>query len=151
NDLDVTLLTWQGIDYPDAKFPTLTLPKNAFLGMSDYTGGPFAKVFGATRVVRQKMKNFDLIHFPDSTYGAFIRHPKLVLTMWGYFSWRLLPRWYAERFGFPVNIPDTFAAVVFLAMNTVALRTAHGVVLILTIVLLLIESLRCIMLSFYPH
>ena len=44
NDLDVTLLTWQGIDYPDAKFPTMTLPKNAFLGMSDYTGGPFAKV-----------------------------------------------------------------------------------------------------------
>src|SRR5438552_3875608 len=48
NDLDITLLTWQGIDYPDAKFPTLTLPKNTFLGMSDFTGGPFAKVLGAT-------------------------------------------------------------------------------------------------------
>ena len=125
NDLDVTLLTWQGIDYPDAKFPTMTLPKNAFLGMSDYTGGPFAKVFGATRVVRQKMKDFDLVHFPDSTYGAFIRHPKIVLTIWGYFSWRLLPRWYAERFGFPINIPGTIAAMEFMAMNTLALRTAR--------------------------
>ena len=131
NDLDITLLTWQGIDYPDAKFPTLTLPKNAFLGMSDYTGGPFAKVFGATRVVRQKMKDFDLVHFPDSTYGAFIRHPRLVLTTWGYFSWRLLPRWYAERFGFPVNIPGTVAAIEFMAMNTLALRTASAIVSLL--------------------
>src|SRR5438128_2420375 len=131
NDLDITLLTWQGIDYPDAKFPTLTLPKNTFLGMSDFTGGPFAKVLGATRVVRQKMKDFDLVHFPDSTYGAFIRHPRLVLTTWGYFSWRLLPRWYAERFGFPVNIPGTVAAIEFMAMNTLALRTARVIVSLL--------------------
>src|SRR3989454_11995468 len=128
NDLDITLLTWQGIDYPDAKFPTLTLPKNAFLGMSDYTGGPFAKVFGATRVVRQKMKDFDLVHFPDSTYGAFIRHPRLVLTMWGYYSWRLYPRWYVERFGFPINIPGTVAGFEFMAMNTLALRTARMII-----------------------
>ncbi len=131
NDLDITLLTWQGIDYPDAKFPTLTLPKNTFLGMSDFTGGPFAKVLGATRVVRQKMKDFDLVHFSDSTYGAFIRHPRLVLTMWGYFSWRLLPRWYAERFGFPVNIPGTAAAIEFMAMNTLALRTARVIISLL--------------------
>jgi glycosyltransferase involved in cell wall biosynthesis len=128
NDLDITLLTWQGIDPPNTKFPTLTLPKNAFLNMSDYTGGPIAKVFGATRVVRRKTNDFDLIHFPDSTYGAFIRHPRLVLTMWGYFSWRLLARWYAERFGFPINIPGTAAAIEFMAMNTLALRTARAII-----------------------
>src|SRR2546425_9441689 len=131
DDLDITLLTWQGINCPDTKFPTLTLPKNAFLGMSDYTGGPIAKVFGATRVVRRKTKDFDLVHFPDSTYGAFVRHPRLVLTMWGYFSWRLLPKWYAERFGFPVNIPGTVAAIEFMAMNTLALRTARVIVSLL--------------------
>ncbi|OLD03483.1 MAG: hypothetical protein AUJ07_06280 [Crenarchaeota archaeon 13_1_40CM_3_53_5] len=131
DDLDITLLTWQGINSPDTKFPTLTLPKNAFLGMSDYTGGPIAKVFGATRVVRRKTKDFDLVHFPDSTYGAFVRHPRLVLTMWGYFSWRLLPRWYAERFGFPINVPGTAAAIEFMAMNTLALRAARVVVSLL--------------------
>src|SRR5947208_14336631 len=131
HDLDITLLTWQGIDYPDAKFPTLTLPKNAFLGMSDFTGGPFAKVFGATRVVRQKMKDFDLVHFPDSTYAAFIRHPRLVLTTWGYFTWRLAPRWYSERFGFPINIPGTAAAIEFKVMNTLALRSARVIISLL--------------------
>src|SRR5438552_17697662 len=90
--------------------------------MSDFTGGPFAKVFGATRVVRQKMKDFDLVHFPDSTYAAFISHPRLVLTMWGYFTWRLLPRWYAERSVFPLNIPGTASALEFMAFTTLALR-----------------------------
>ncbi len=131
NDLDITLLTWQGINSPDTKFPTLTLQKNTFLSMSDYTGGPIAKVFGATRVVRRKTKDFDLVHFPDSTYGAFVRHPRLVLTMWGYFSWRLLPRWYAERFGFPINVPGTAAAIEFMAMNMLALRRARAVISLL--------------------
>ncbi len=99
--------------------------------MSDYTGGPIAKIFGATRVVGRKAKDFDLVHFPDSTYGAFIRHPRLVLTTWGYFSWRLLPRWYAERFGFPINIPGTAAAIEFMAMNTLALRTARVIISLL--------------------
>jgi len=131
SDLDVTLLTWQGTDPPNIGLPTLTLPKNAFLGMSDYVGGPIAKIFGASMEVRRKTKNFDLIHFPDSTYGAFVKHPRLVLTMWGYFTWRLLPRWYSERFGFPINIPGTAAGIEFMAMNTLALRRAKAVISLL--------------------
>ena len=53
------------------------------------------------------------------------------MTTWGYFSWRLLPRWYAERFGFPVNIPGTAAAIEFMAMNTLALRTATVIISLL--------------------
>ena len=113
---------------PDREIRTLSLRKNAFLGMPDYAGGPLVKILGASREVRRKAKEFDLVHFPDSTYGAFVRHPRLVLTMWGYYSWRLYPRWYVERFGFPINIPATIAGFQFMAMNTLALRTAEVVV-----------------------
>jgi hypothetical protein len=92
--------------------------------MSDYVGGPLMKIFCASMEVRRKAKNFDLIHLPDSTYGAFMRHPKLVLTTWGYYTWRLLPRWYYERFGFPFNIPATAAGIEFMAMNSIALGAA---------------------------
>ena len=126
--LEVTLLTWQGFNPPNGEIRTLSLPKNAFLGMSDYFGGPLIKTLGASLEVRRKVKDFDLVHFPDSTYGAFIRHPRLVLTMWGYYSWRLYPRWYVERFGFPINIPGTVAGLEFMAMNTLALRTARMII-----------------------
>ena len=131
SDLEFTLLTWQGIGPPDPEFRHLSLPKNAFLGMSDYVGGPIAKIYGASKEVRRIAKDFDLVHLPDSTYGAFIRHPRLVLTMWGYFTWRLVPKWYAERFGFPINIPGTAAGIEFMALNTVAMRTAKVVVSLL--------------------
>src|SRR3989442_2046473 len=126
--LEVTLLTWQGFNPPNGEIRTLNLPKNAFLGMSDYFGGPLIKTLGASLEVRRKVQDFDLVHFPDSTYGAFIRHPRLVLTMWGYYSWRLYPRWYVERFGFPINIPGTVAGLEFMAMNTLALRTARMII-----------------------
>jgi len=96
--------------------------------MSDYFGGPLIKALAASLEVRGKVKDFDLVHFPDSTYGAFVRHPRLVLTMWGYYSWRLYPRWYVERFGFPINIPGTLAGFEFMAMNTLALRTARMII-----------------------
>jgi len=127
-EFEVTLLTWQGMNPPDREIRTLSLPKNAFLGMPDYAGGPLVKILGASQEVRREAKRFDLVHFPDSTYGAFVRHPRLVLTMWGYYSWRLYPRWYVERFGFPINIPATIAGFQFMAMNTLALRTAEVVV-----------------------
>ena len=111
----------------------MRLPKNAFLDMPDYVGGPCAPMFGASREVRKKTRDFDLVHFPDSTYGAFIRHPKLVLTTWGYFNWKLLARWYTERFGFPMNIPGTAAAIEFMTMNTLALRRASVIVSLLPI------------------
>jgi len=126
--LEVTLLTWHGFNPPSGEIRTLSLPKNVFLGMSDYFGGPLIKTLGASLEVRRKVKDFDLVHFPDSTYGAFIRHPRLVLTMWGYYSWRLYPRWYVERFGFPINIPGTVAGFEFMAMNTLALRTARMII-----------------------
>jgi glycosyltransferase involved in cell wall biosynthesis len=125
---EVTLLAWQGFSPPDGEFHILSLPKNAFLGMSDYFGGPLVKIMGASQVVRRKVKDFDLVHFPDSTYGAFVRHPRLLLTIWGYYSWRSYPRWYVERFGFPINIPGTIAGFQFMAMNTLALRTAKVIV-----------------------
>src|SRR6266571_339132 len=128
NGLEVTLLTWQGFNPPNGELRTLSLPKNAFLGMSDYFGGPLIKTLGASLEVRRKVKDFDLVHFPDSTYGAFVRHPRLVLTMWGYYSWRLYPKWYVERFGFPINIPGTLAGFEFMAMNTLALRTARMII-----------------------
>ena len=126
--LEVTLLTWHGFNPANGEIRTLTLPKNAFLGMSDYFGGPLIKTLGASLEVRRKVKDFDLVHFPDSTYGAFVRHPRLVLTMWGYYSWRLYPKWYVERFGFPINIPGTLAGFEFMAMNTLALRTARMII-----------------------
>jgi len=131
SDLEVTLLTWRGIDPHIEEIRTLSLPKNAFLGMPDYAGGPLVKILGASREVRRKAKEFDLVHFPDSTYGAFVRHPRLVLTMWGYYSWRLYPRWYVERFGFPINIPGTLAGFQFMAMNTLALRRARVIISLL--------------------
>jgi len=126
--LEVTLLTWHGFNPSNGEIRTLSLPKSAFLGMSDYFGGPLIKALGASLEVRGKVKDFDLVHFPDSTYGAFVRHPRLVLTMWGYYSWRLYPRWYVERFGFPINIPGTLAGFEFMAMNTLALRTARMII-----------------------
>src|SRR5439155_11321295 len=131
SEIDITLLTWQGFQPPNEEIRTLNLPKNAFLGMPDYVGGPLFKILGASQVVRRKVKDFDLVHFPDSTYGAFIKHPRLVLTTWGYFTWRLAPRWYSERFGFPINIPGTAAGIEFMAMNTLALRRAKAVISLL--------------------
>ena len=116
---------------PDREIRTLSLRKNAFLGMPDYAGGPLVKILGASQEVRREAKRFDLVHFPDSTYGAFVRHPRLVLTMWGYYSWRLYPRWYVERFGFPINIPGTLAGFQFMAMNTLALRRARVIISLL--------------------
>jgi glycosyltransferase involved in cell wall biosynthesis len=116
---------------PVGGFRTLSLRKNSFLGMPDYAGGPLVKILGASHEVRREVKGFDLVHFPDSTYGAFIRHPRLVLTIWGYYSWRLYPRWYAERFGFPINIPGTLAGFQFMMMNTLALRSARAIVSLL--------------------
>ena len=130
-EFEVTLLTWQGMNPPDREIRTLSLPKNAFLGMPDYAGGPLVKILGASQEVRREAKRFDLVHFPDSTYGAFVRHPRLVLTMWGYYSWRLYPRWYVERFGFPINIPGTLAGFQFMAMNTLALRRARVIISLL--------------------
>ena len=131
SEIDITLLTWQGFQPPNEEIRTLNLPKNAFLGMPDYVGGPLFKILGASQVVRRKVKDFDLVHFPDSTYGAFIKHPRLVLTTWGYFTWRLAPRWYSERFGFPINIPGTAAAIEFKVMNTLALRSARVIISLL--------------------
>jgi len=51
--------------------------------------------------------------------------------MWGYYSWRLYPRWYVERFGFPINIPGTLAGFQFMAMNTLALRRARVIISLL--------------------
>ena len=128
---EVTLLSWQGFNPQIEGIPILRLPKNAFLGMPDYVGGPFAHMFGASREVRKKTRDFDLVHFPDSTYGAFIRHPRIVLTMWGYDTWRLAPKWYFERFGFPINIPGTLAELEFMSMNTLALRRAKVIISLL--------------------
>ena len=130
SEIDITLLTWQGFK-PPIEVRTLSLPKNAFLGMPDYVGGPLVKILGASQIVRRRVKDFDLVHFPDSTYGAFVKHPRLVVTTWGYFTWRLAPRWYSERFGFPTNIPGTAAALEFKAMNTLALRSARVIVSLL--------------------
>ena len=128
---EVTLLTWQGINPPDSGLRTLSLPKNSFLGMSDYAGGPIVKSLAASLEIRRETKDFDLIHFSDSTYGAFIKHPRLVLTTWGYFTWKLGPRWYFDRFGFPINIPGTAAYLEFMAMNTLALRAARAIISLL--------------------
>src|SRR5438132_7156628 len=142
SDLEVTLLTWRGIDPHIEEIRTLSLPKNAFLGMPDYVGGPLAKIFGASQQVRRKTKDFDVVHFPDSTYGAFVKHPRLVLTMWGYFTWRLLGKWYAERFGFPINIPGTVAAMEFKTMNSLATRKAKMIVSLLPLEYLPKDNIR---------
>ena len=62
--LEVTLLTWHGFNPPNGEIRTLSLPKNAFLGMSDYFGGPLIKTLGASLEVRRKVNEFDLVHFP---------------------------------------------------------------------------------------
>jgi len=130
-EIDITLLTWQGVQPPIEEIRTLSLPENAYLGMPDYVGGPLLKILVASQVVRRRVKDFDIVHFPDSTYGTFIKHPRLVLTTWGYFTWRLGPKWYSERFGFPMNIPGTAAAIEFKAMNTMALRSARVIISLL--------------------
>jgi hypothetical protein len=135
NELNIKLLTWAA--HPGHQINHNFLPNEIKLGgkklydLLDYAGGPFVRVIIASHELDRKTPSCDILHLTDPTYGGFVTRGKLILTVWGYCTWKKSPMWNSQRFSFPFSIPATLAGLEFHTMNRLAMNKATAIISLL--------------------